>query len=937
MNTIFSYSFGQDSIDKISDFLVSEAAKGYDLSKTACVFGGKRPALFLRRAISKKLKKSFLPPKIFSIVEFIEHINSKKKSFQKLSSLDSSFLIYTLSKKYFPDLIKGKDSFAEFISWAEEIASFIEQLDLENIKNSSLEEIQKSAQIGYEVPSGVNKLLQNIVFLREKYHKHLLKANIYSRGLLHLNASACVDEDSLADFEKIIFCNLFYLHSTEKELIREIFSQKKGICFFEGSADEWSVLKENEKFLQTPIKAKTHCPSFNLSLYQGFDIHSQVCLVREILKKLDTKDETVIVLPRPDTLIPLLGEIEPLLDEFNVSLGHPLKRNPLYALLSSLRKAQESRNNNRYYTKDYLAILREPLIKNLKLSESTSITRVLIHKLEEILKGMEETSIGGSLFLTLGEIENEFLIYENTIKTLRNMDIYLEIEECKTILKRLHDVFFRNWEAISDFSSFSSVLESLLDELISKSKLLNSSYNIKVVEVLENIKDEFQQVIFSKDKFKPTEIWDIFQKKLESEKVSFIGSPLRGVQILGLFETRSLSFKNVIILDVNEGLLPQLKVYQPLIPREVMLNLGLNRLEKEEEMQRYHFMRLVNSAENVHLVYVESPEKEKSRFIEELLWLKQRECKKIDVFTIPKASFSLEVLAEKVEVAKTAQIIDFIKGAVFSASRLNTYLRCPLEFYYQYILGLREDQDLLDDPQSSCIGIFIHKLLEETFHTFLGKKPLIDSKFKKYFLKKLEDNFRRELAPRMRSDSLFLKKIIENRLSRFLDIEAQRDIAEVIALEQDRKGTLKINNELFKFTYTIDRIDKLSDESLVVIDYKTGSADIMPKKLSILKDMNMDRDSINNKIKSFQLPLYYHFIAKDFPNCSVNAQVYNLRTLERKPFISEEDYPKKEEFMNICFDSLEQIFSELLDPDVPFRPSYGNSYCQYCAFSGLCK
>jgi len=937
MKTIFNYSFGQNSIDKVSDFLVDEATKSYDLSKIACVFGGKRPALFLRRAISKKLKKSFLPPQIFSIDEFVEHINYKKNPFKRLSSLDSSFLIYKLSKKYFADLIKGKDSFAEFISWAEEIASFIEQLDLEKIKTSSLEKIQKSAQIGYEVPSGVNKLLQNIVFLRDKYHKHLLETNNYSRGLLYLNAASSIDEDSLAGFDRIIFCNLFYLHSTEKELVQKICSQKKGICFFEGASNEWSVLKENEEFLQTRIEASTHCSSFNLSLYQGFDIHSQVCLIREILKKLKDKDETVIVLPRPDTLIPLLGEIEPLLDEFNVSLGYPLKRNPLYALLSSLRKAQESRNGSRYYTKDYLAILRKPLVKNLKLSKSASITRVLIHKVEEILKGMEETSIGGSLFLDLSEIENEFLIYKNTIKTLSNMDVDLGIEECRSILKRLHDVFFRNWEAISDFSSFSSILEKLLNELASKSKLLNSSYNIKVAEALENIKDEFQQVTFSNDKFKANEIWDIFQRNLESQKVSFIGSPLRGVQILGLYETRSLSFKNVIILDVNEGSLPQLKVYQPLIPREVMLNLGLNRLEKEEEIQRYHFMRLVNSAENVHLVYEENPEKEKSRFIEELIWTKQKECKKIDVFAVPKASFSLGSFTEKMEIAKNTQVIDFIRGAVFSASRLNTYLRCPLEFYYQYVLGLREDQDLLDDPQSSCIGTFIHKLLEETFHIFLGKKPLIDSRFKKYFLRKLEDNFKRELAPRMRSDSLFLKKIIENRLSKFLDIEAEREIAEIIALEQDCKGELKINNEVFKFTYTIDRIDKLADGSIVVIDYKTGAADTMPKKLSVLKNMNMDRDSISNKIKSFQLPLYYHFIEKDFPKCSVNAQIYNLRTLERKSFISEDDYPRKDEFMNICFDALEKIFSELLDPNIPFRPNYGNSYCQYCAFSGLCK
>ena len=71
---------------------------------------------------------------------------------------------------------------------------------------------------------------------------------------------------------------------------------------------------------------------------------------------------------------------------------------------------------------------------------------------------------------------------------------------------------------------------------------------------------------------------------------------MKGLQILGLLETRSLNFKNVIIMDVNEAELPRLTVYEPLIPREVMLSLGLNSLEREEEIQRYHFMRLISSA-----------------------------------------------------------------------------------------------------------------------------------------------------------------------------------------------------------------------------------------------------------------------------------------------------------------------------------------------------
>ena len=85
--------------------------------------------------------------------------------------------------------------------------------------------------------------------------------------------------------------------------------------------------------------------------------------------------------------------------------------------------------------------------------------------------------------------------------------------------------------------------------------------------------------------------------------MAFSGSPLKGLQILGLLETRSLSFDNVIVMDVNEGTLPKLRVYEPFIPREVMVNLKLNRLEQEEEIQRYQLMRLISSAQKVHLVY----------------------------------------------------------------------------------------------------------------------------------------------------------------------------------------------------------------------------------------------------------------------------------------------------------------------------------------------
>ncbi len=939
MEKVITYNLSDNFIERTADLIADNyLSKGNDLSRIACVFGGRRPALFLRRALSKRVKKSFIPPAIFSIDDFIDYLLLSFSKPQKIAPLDASFLIYTLAKKDIPGLLKGRESFAEFLPWANEIVAFIEQLDLEDIKNESLLHIEKSAAIGYEVPANINDLLSQIINLRNSYHKTLNQKNILSRGMRYLAAADWIKNNELNDYDVVIFCNFFYLHKTEQRIIKKICERKKGICIFQGSSENWSVLKNNSDILGIPIRPeKKDYLKPNFSLYQGFDIHSQAGIIREIVSKMKNKDNSVIVLPRPKTLIPLLSEISSSLDEFNVSMGYPLGASSFYALLNLLAKAQESGKDGKYYTKDYLNLLRHPLVKNLSFSNKESVSRVMIHKIEELTGGMEEAAIGGSLFLSLDEIEKEERIYRLTSQTLGSMDIHISVDECRKVLVEIHELLFRAWEKIKDFDDFCQALEVLLSVLVKQKLAASFSFNLKAIEKIQQIKDEFKNASFSKEKFDPGQIWEIFEQKLQSEKISFIGSPLRGTQILGLFETRSLNFENVIVMDANEGTLPKLKVYEPLIPREVMLTLGLNRLEKEEEIQRYQFMRLISCAKNIHLAYEENQEKEKSRFIEELLWARQQQEKRLEVASFPRASFSLKVALQQLRIKKTAAMLQALKSATYSASRLNTYLRCPLQFYYQYVLGLKEKEDLLEAPQSSHIGTFIHELLEETFKEFVGKKPVIDSKFRRYFAKKMEERFENVLAPRMRSDSYLLKQIIINRLDKFLNSEAQRDVQRIICLEDDRKGVAQLDCGKINFKYTVDRIDELTDKSIVIIDYKTGGSDVTPKRADALFGMAMRRESIRDNIKSFQLPLYYYFVAQDFPGIKINAQTYNLRTCEQKDFIRQEEYAHSQQIMKVCKEALSAIFNEIFDPDMDFIPDESERRCQNCAFNLLCR
>ncbi|UCG35201.1 MAG: hypothetical protein JSW17_06895, partial [Candidatus Omnitrophota bacterium] len=116
MEKVITYSLGQDLIEKVAALLYDNfAAKSSDLSRVACVFGGKRPALFLKRELSRKIRGSFVPPRIFSIDEFIDYVISGYTKAAKISDLDAAYTIYVLAKKHIPGLLSGRKEFSQFL------------------------------------------------------------------------------------------------------------------------------------------------------------------------------------------------------------------------------------------------------------------------------------------------------------------------------------------------------------------------------------------------------------------------------------------------------------------------------------------------------------------------------------------------------------------------------------------------------------------------------------------------------------------------------------------------------------------------------------------------------------------------------------------------------------------------------------------------------
>ncbi|MCM8771051.1 MAG: PD-(D/E)XK nuclease family protein [Candidatus Omnitrophica bacterium] len=934
MDKVITYSFGDNFIKNLADFIEEKfLVPGKDLRRIAIVFGGKRPAFFLNRALSQKIKKSFFAPHYFSTDEFMEYLVSQKESFFKISDLDASFIIYQLASQLSPEITKTRERFSSFLPWAREILSFLERLDLEKVSSEDLENIKLKAEIGYEIPPAINRLLKDIIILRERYHEVLRQKKSFSRGFIYYLAAEGIKEVWLDEFDYILFCNLFYLSKTEKEVIKCIYEKAKAILFFQGHQDDWPVLKKiAEDFSCKIIPDNLKKVNYNLNIYAGFDTQSQVSLVRNALAQIKDLEKTAIVMPNPQNIIPLLAEIASLASDFNVSLGYPLKYSSLYSLFDLLFRAQSVRKGTDYYTKDYLRVLMHPLVKNLKLGPESSVTRVLIHKIEEVLVGIVTSELAGSLFVSLSQIENLDFLYEITEDTLKRMNIEIKRLELKAILGELHKILFYSWENLHNFWDFSSALEDFCKYLVEKSSLEDYPLNLKVMEKLFSIKEEIKNALFSHEEFSPEDIFKIFKDKLENELISFSGSPLKGLQILGLFETRALDFDNVIVMDVNEAILPKLRIYEPLVPRDVTVSLGIERLEKEEEIQRYQFLRLISCAKNVYLIYEESKDKEKSRFIEELIWKRQKENGSLEVISIPKASFQIKVLPKKLKIEKTSQIIDYLKNMTYSASRIDTYLNCPLKFYYRYILGLKEKEELSEDPEGSDIGNFLHELLKETFGKFLKRRPIIDKDFKDYFFKTLDKRFQEAFKDKMKADAFMLKAIIDERMKRFLAEEEKRNVEEIVELEKEREYTVTLGKKDFKFSAKTDRLDRLADGSLLIIDYKSGAQEVMPVKAESIKKIELSRQNIKHTIKSFQLPIYFYCLQQIYKNTPLNVSLYYLRTCEIKL------YNQENATMEIFKRPLEFILDEILNPEVKFQADDEDVYlCKNCAYFYLCR
>ena len=620
MGKIYSLGFDIDIIDFLAGILLKEHARDTaDLSSVAVVTPGKRPQVYLRKALAQWIKRPFLAPRSFSIEEFIQYLakkisqlNQNQIGYQPVSLIDACFLIHKIIRGLnltYLDWQKQLE-FQHFFLWARKIFQFLEELDTELVSERQLLALQENAQIGLPLPDYINQLLENINQIHREFHRSLRHNKLTTQGFNYYRVAQSIDKICLDEFKKIYFLGFFALNACEKRIIKYLLEKDQACLIWQRDNDKWSILDELEEFFAIqPERIESKAVYPEIQIYECFNTHSQMEGVRQVLSNLDNLENTCVVLPQAGCLMPLLYHaLPPDLTHYNISLGYPLRHAPIYALIDMIMQALERRRQDgSFYAKDYLKVMMHPYIKNIGDERcSQDATRILIHRIEEALLGIDKKAgLPKKAFIRVEEIEENPLIFQAAAGLIRNSGIaQLEPGSLREQLRLMHQKLLYAFEGCVTLIDFVKSTQDILYFILEKSKVCLDIFSSEVFQRFLTILDNLASSLFRDELIKnKTTFFELLKICLSSEKIPFSGMPVRGLQILGLLETRNLKFGNLLILNLNEGVMPKTDKGESLIPEGIFPILGLTHYHTREQIMRYHFRRLVGSAKNVFLFF----------------------------------------------------------------------------------------------------------------------------------------------------------------------------------------------------------------------------------------------------------------------------------------------------------------------------------------------
>ncbi|MCW3102686.1 MAG: nuclease family protein [Bacteroidetes bacterium] len=940
---------------------------GDDISELCIVLPNRRAGLFLKTHFSNHLKKTFWSPEILATEDFVALLSE----LQPADPTTLLFDLYETVKKCTPG---NTESFDEFSKWGQILLSDFNEIDrylvdakqlfgnLKNIKEletwslnseEGLTDFQKQYLVFWQQLGGYyTDFAERMLAKKEAYQglayrivaadpveraaKHPWKKIIFA-GFNALNLAEEIIIEKLVDADKaeIIWdTDSYYVNNPNQEagrFIRKYNEYGRFKKIKERNTIFEEILLSNEKKQITIIGAAKNVAQAKIA----------GSLVTSIEKEQGHLQNTALVLADENLLFPVLHSLPASLQDINVTMGYPLKNTPVagyfelvFNLHENAQKIAGGKLNYRFYHTDLVKLLSHPYTAIALASEEH---RLSVKPIVQTIQGRNIVFAAQSTLTKLfDEHPLEYALLQPVFKHWTSAaDAIACVQHVIEILK--NGIIAQQGSSAENKSSLELEYLFAFTKIVKRIQVLMQDYPGSVTDV-KTLRSILNQIV-------------------RAGTLPFYGEPLMGLQVMGMLETRTLDFENVILLSCNEDILPSGKAVNSFIPFELKRHFGLPTYSDKDAIFAYHFYRLLQRATTIYLLYNTESDAlgsgERSRFLTQLAY----ELPKVNPnVTITEQLLSIPVKPENkgdgIIIYKTAEILEKIKARSvsehgFSPSLLNKYRSCSVQFYFHGIAGLREADEVEETIGADVLGNVIHSVLEQLYQPFVEKKigaddikkmkPLVEALTMKAF-----DEYysRSEISY---GKNLLTLKVALKFIANFLDAEiaavaaAEKKGQPVIvkALEQSLETELIIAGAAIKIKGKADRIDSVGSITRIV-DYKTGLAANNELKFD---DWDLIRTD-GTLSKSFQLLMYAYLYQKMNPAIKDNLQsgIITFRELSAglKTVKANGNEFLDESVLKEFEAQLEILLTEIVDPEIPFTQTTEVINCVYCSFRGVC-
>ncbi|MDI6850565.1 MAG: PD-(D/E)XK nuclease family protein [bacterium] len=944
-------------LSNLAGYIVDKCEAGEKIENFIFIMPNRRSGVYLRYFITQRIGKPVVLPMIFSIDDFVDyHYENFIKRDKKLNEPDALYVLYDLYKDYLDTMV-----FWDFVSLGKRIYNDFEEL---KIYRRTKEEIQ-AVLTHLDLPenSRTRILLENYPAVYETFYDTINKNGFSTRSTRYFLTAEKIDlERDYKDFS-VVMCLPFLLTESEKLFINRALDSENFTLVLQDSKfalDEFRNQFGEDLF---PLAVSTEHPllpqDLRVELIPTDDDISEIYLVADKLANANVKElnsiDTAIILPDSSKLVPLLEFAIPEGVDFNVSMGYPVKLTGYFTFFKDLL---ELLNFTQYDSETDSCLINVKKLKNFleRNFQSEGVSDIL-----QFLK-----ILGSSGYSLISDKMTPFLVDK----------LILNDEDSKKRMKEFWENFLKEfWIPIFSYKTFAGFVDFLIDFLGKKE---GKSLSLNVGEDIEGLRQSLLEELFVlRNSLLSNITQDPSNDKVENLKnfVRFVldfteylsiplkGTPLKGLQVIGFLETRLLSFKRVIIIDVQEGVLTRNFEYDTLLPYDLRVKLRIDDLDSKNRLSQYLFFTLLQSSKDCTVIYKDSNFDEPSHLILILKEYLARDGREVgstshrSYYTLISTGGERRFNFED-GIKKNANMLEKLKRITYSYTHLETYLECPVKFALTYVYGLKED--IQDEYDRRIIGTVIHEVLQRFFSALDGKFKGDDFEKRGFFevsSKVLEEEYPIE-TPRIKilktaiTERLWIslsklqgrleEEIKKNELGEFVKYYTEKELNATVELEEG----IRLN-----FTGKIDRIDIFSN-GVIIIDYKSGSSfrdyekgDNLVGLSERLKNPGVFVSEIITKPK-IQLLVYLWLFKNsklefvELNGGRVYATIFPLLGLSSKSQFELIDLSQKEVYVETDV-LIKSLLHEILNPEIDFYlPSNKKELltrCRNCPFKVACN